>query len=537
MITDHEGSESITKKDLSNMVNACVNQHPDNNYKSKGLYERVEEMLAELFPDLTIGKPNKMENRRWEWGTYDNVNIWYSSFKHLLIEQGFAREKSAQDVDVEGELVYFPGQENRICNIDETGLAADSTNTAKGGRPAGQFYDSTVRDNASTRASKSSFSCTMMGAVTMTEPIPPHFQFPTEATSVDNMRLPAAIVEHMKNLVCSFGQGKTSTFPVTLGTNVKGGFTANEFQDYILGYVKYWPDAMDSPGKRVLILVDDGPGRRDIETLRRARGLGLVLFPAGPPNCTHLLQIMDELYGLFKSRYYENLDVLYQELLRVNGRASITREHVGLLVFGGPASDREGAPILTDLVALCFSEDKIKAAWAKLGIKPFTRNVLTSKKLRHERMIAEDRTPDNDADPLSEHYKELQDKNDLCCDILNYVGFNGEIFRRKISERSTQARKAQLTIPHTKGRIEALKNASGRGSGGMFVSTGGHHRNSDDVFVAAELHQLEAQLKSLKVEKNARQVSEARERAAKDILKTRREFTAPEYTALIEWKR
>jgi hypothetical protein len=60
-----------------------------------------------------------------------------------------------------------------------------------------------------------------------------------------------------------------------------------------------YPDIADSPGKRVILKVDSGPGRCNVEMLADLRLQGLYLIP-GVPNTTAKTQETDQNYGLYK---------------------------------------------------------------------------------------------------------------------------------------------------------------------------------------------------------------------------------------------
>ena len=76
-----------------------------------------------------------------------------------------------------------------------------------------------------------------------------------------------------------------------------------EFDKYIdNSIVPLYPDLEDTPGKRVLLKVDRGPGRNGQDLLNKARFRGVYLFP-GLPNATsvQVQQETDMNYGPFKS--------------------------------------------------------------------------------------------------------------------------------------------------------------------------------------------------------------------------------------------
>ncbi len=81
-----------------------------------------------------------------------------------------------------------------------------------------------------------------------------------------------------------------------------------EFEKYIFNrIVPLYPNALDVPGKRVLIKIDRGPGRNNNEVMcARLQNLGIYLYP-GVPNTTAVSQETDLGYGKFKSGIWQNL--------------------------------------------------------------------------------------------------------------------------------------------------------------------------------------------------------------------------------------
>jgi hypothetical protein len=75
-----------------------------------------------------------------------------------------------------------------------------------------------------------------------------------------------------------------------------------ELDNYFMkNYAKLWSDnKADIPGKHICCLIDGGPGRTNEDMLVKLRLMGILLFPAGPPNMMYLLQVMDQLFGYLK---------------------------------------------------------------------------------------------------------------------------------------------------------------------------------------------------------------------------------------------
>ena len=89
--------------------------------------------------------------------------------------------------------------------------------------------------------------------------------------------------------------------------NEKGGMTDDEFEKYINNsIVSLNPGLKDTPGKRVLLKVDSGPGRNGKDLLLKCRFRWLYIYP-GLPNATSVQQETDHNYGPFKGIVRDNL--------------------------------------------------------------------------------------------------------------------------------------------------------------------------------------------------------------------------------------
>ena len=75
--------------------------------------------------------------------------------------------------------------------------------------------------------------------------------------------------------------------------NKTAGVDNDMFLKYIMELLmEVYPDAKDEPGKRVLLIVDNGPGRLSRETFDFCRANGIDLFPKCP-NTSSCSQEMD----------------------------------------------------------------------------------------------------------------------------------------------------------------------------------------------------------------------------------------------------
>jgi hypothetical protein len=242
-----------------------------------------------------------VEDRRVRWTTYSNLHAWFVSFKAFLVEFGFATIGSDGRLEMSEEMLRW------ILNVDETEVSLDGSKTIAGGRPAVSFHDPhfplTQRP-----AAKSSLSCTgIFGSNAAGECMPIHWQLPTAATAEEREKLRFNFLRHVRSTRGRFGYGEERVWPCTIGLNEKGGMNDEEFDKYIdNSIVPLYPDLEDTPGKRVLLKVDSGPGRNGRDLLNKARFRGVYLFP-GLPNATSVQQETDMNYGPFKSVVRSNL--------------------------------------------------------------------------------------------------------------------------------------------------------------------------------------------------------------------------------------
>ena len=380
---------------LSKRVNVLVNAAGF--WKSgNDLARKLKSETAHLFEIDTM---NLQEARRLQWTTYGNLNVWFETFKHTLIDLGFAREKKEDGTEdhISGELVFFEGQTRRILNVDETDGTLDNTNGKRGGRKPMVFYAPDVGGGGSS-ASKSSYSPTIIcGSNAAGEALPPHFQLKSLAQTDDRERFNLEFLEHTKDLYGVFGHGKKTIIGCTYGMNERAGMNAEELNKYFhCNILPLYPDIEDKPLKRVIAKVDSGPGRMDVGMLAALKLKGFYLTP-GVPNTTSVTQETDQNYGPFKTYYRSNLNALAEA--RFAKKLALGVNDLGLLVFGG--TDPQTKVELQASFDLAFSPRICLSSWNKCGAVPLTRAALNSNKVRHEVIMNSDGSSNSDIDPMS----------------------------------------------------------------------------------------------------------------------------------------
>jgi hypothetical protein len=294
-----------------------------------------------------------MEQRRLMWTTSYNLEVWFSTWKDLLVDLGFGRLATVED-NVDGEIFFFDGMTNRIINVDETDGSLDDTTGQRGGRPPMTFFAPDIAGGG-TAVNKSGYSCTVIcGSTASGDPLPAHFQLKTLAQTVQGQRISIDWFGYTKKVIGTFGFPTRRAVPCTFGMNERAGMNAVELDKYMKNAIlPLYPDIQDVPGKRVLLKVDSGPGRLNIEMLADLRLHGLYLVP-GVPNTTHQTQETDQNYGIYKSSFRENLRNLSQ--CRFENSLTLQVADLPLLVFGGECPST-GLP-LRDAFSDAFSIER-----------------------------------------------------------------------------------------------------------------------------------------------------------------------------------
>ena len=82
------------------------------------------------------------------------------------------------------------------------------------------------------------------------------------ATAEEREKIRFEFLTHTLDTRGRFGCAEERIWPCTIGMNEKGGMTDVKFEKYIkTSIVPLFPALEDTPGKRVLLKVDSGPGR------------------------------------------------------------------------------------------------------------------------------------------------------------------------------------------------------------------------------------------------------------------------------------
>jgi hypothetical protein len=213
------------------------------------------------------------------------------------------------------------------------------------------------------------------------DPYPPHFQLKTLAQTVVGQRLSVDWFVHTKNVLGKFGIPTRRSCPCTFGMNERAGMNAVKLDKYLKNSIlPLYPDIQDYPaGKRVILKVDSGPGRLNVEMLADLRLQGLYIIP-GVPNTMAKNQETDQNYGVYKSVVRDSLRKLSQ--CHFDLQLSLRITDLPLLVFGGecPSTGLQ----LRDAFSEAFSTARNLSCWRKCGAAPLTMAPLHSGEIQQE---------------------------------------------------------------------------------------------------------------------------------------------------------
>ena len=459
------------KKNLASRVNGAAAR---DDVKGNKLLDRI---VRNKSIDLNAAKLHSMEARRIQWTTSKNLTMWFNNWGKDLVQLGFATQ-----LNVDGNIHIPEEQLGCILNFDETCLSLDGSGK-RGGRPEVIFYNPLL-PQMGRATSKSALTMTMItGSNALGEAIPPHFQFQTSAKSVETQQVRFDTAIYFPGVLCKFGMKERVSRGVSIGVNEKGGMDEAEFEKYVKNSIMpLYPDALDIPGKRVMVKVDSGPGRLNVSLLAQLRERGWYLYP-GVPNTTAVLQETDRNYGPFKTQFRKNLETIVDVRLAAKESVSLQPWLVGMIVFGG--TDFVTGYELTDCAfTRGFSKIACLNAWAKVGAAPLTRKCLSDPKVS--------KTLGDGDGKFDEYLLSIQVANDLATYALTEGGFKGELLKVKLVPRKEEE---ELTVPNSKAMIDKLAKATTHGT--KFLATKGSHLMTDDFFIAQRKNEAEKELEKL----------------------------------------
>jgi hypothetical protein len=458
---------------------ARINTLLRHDYRQKML----QRILLATAKDLDASMMHIAEDRRVRWTTFANISIWFAT-------------RDAND----GKVTIPPEQLYLIINFDEMCLSVDGSKGRRGGRPAITLHDPRLPYTGKITNKDSLTGTLVMGSNAVGKAFPPHFQYQTKATIEDRERVRAKVFLHCPRVLGKFGTDTETSWDCTFGLNTKGGMDDCEFEQHVMNSIlPLYPNTRNRPGHRLLLKCDSGPGRLQIELLAKLRFLGVYLYPC-VPNTTAVIQETDHTYGLFKSRYRQNLELLIDECVQQDLSVSVPQYKHGLLVFGGIDADTKLELELAFEIG--FSHQWCLDLWEKVGAAPLTRKCLDEPQVRKSIDM------DNDYAFLG---NSVQEANEYAVYSLTEASDDGSALQALVAIKPTERRTSPITERMSRERIELLACANTHGK--KIFATGGSHVCSDDFFKAQALLAREEDVAmKIKLKKSLQQKSELHEK-------------------------
>ncbi len=150
----------------------------------------------------------------------------------------------------------------------------------------------------------------------------------------------------------------------------------------------------------------------------------------------------------------------------------------------------------------------------------------------------------DERDPGFNAYQDVQSQNDYSTAQLNVMGYRGDVLRAQFRPEKIREMKAlgPVTVANTRERQEALAAAHTHGKN--FFVAGGEHVTSNDMLIAVELNQRNAEAAEREKEKKKRVEFHARREAALPIVDRLEHeldndvgrLTSKELEVLLRWK-
>ena len=473
-------------------------------------------MRKDYGPEMQAGLTNPVEARRYDFVTDKNLLQWHQDAEKELVDLGFAEhfphEISKKLGGGHAEIRLFPGQNDRVINIDEKQINDESV-----GDRIQTNLDPTLP--SSQPASKGSgahttglFGTTAPGEHAGDNPqttVPLQVIFSSNAEKEENFRVKFSdILGPNCDQPLPLSRGRWG-LPLPAGTSAvresifcvthKGGTTRRTFNQYIDNVAKLYPDLADVRGKRILIKTDMGPGRGHKDDLIKWKLRGIYILP-GLPNGTAVNQEMDRLFApleagclaereriLGEKRAQAAMDTTFNATLAKAQRAGrrsdeklrpkarqlhVGREFTSRILSGVPQCPLKENPWYNAFE----KEGAILSGWVKVGFLPASRKDMSDKLVRPVREGTDLATRlQHIATAHQEHIVELARHG------YGVVGLAAPV--PKLASAST-GDPSRLTAAQRKERLLRLSEPGGGGrtAGGMFYSVGGKCLNSGEGY-------------------------------------------------------
>jgi hypothetical protein len=348
----------------------------------------------------------------------------------------------------------------------------------------------------------------MCGSTATGELLPIHAMFYSDAQE-ENMVVDYRWISDFPWVQGWYGHDLVEEYCAQLTVNEKGEYDCRTFHQCITAYQqKLWPDAADIPGKRVLYMIDGGPGRLDEGALAHSRSRGTSLFP-GVQNTTQVTQETYQNCSHFKCNVRSNIAALTADLVSEYSRQlahhqadpldcrapsnmpQLGREHYGLILSGRDANQVKGLSTLRPAFHNSFCQSKNLAACANIDAVPMMRQEMRHVSVRLEVLRKDNCILVEDFDPFCIFYYksatmlDVEQQNKIVCAHLNSMGYNADSFVVKARHKAHNLVQRLSKQTSEEERVIALAKW-GISLSTMFFVVGPSYISTDESFKAIE---------------------------------------------------
>ena len=329
-----------------------------------------------------------IDDRRWKWLTSSNLTVWFAAYKLILFQWGFIPhipDDIYELIEIAMEMLL------RMVNGDESHQKLSNEGESSG--PRSHVYVNLALGRAGKRKFEYQKHATILAWCNYGGEIGfPHLMLATDAAAAkknapetadeDRIRIRPEWTFGVPRVKGKFGCPEITTFEPTFVLNEKGGMASGGLQQWVeCNLLKAYPNVaptwtITDEGTVVsgplFVHLDAGPDRyTDCSLQWRSRmwEMGVVMFP-GLPNGTAANQVMDDLFGLYKTTASTVIDNVISERLAARASDPTCKVGIDFCDLGRVINGRPEDPVELRPFMRYFTPAKIRASTRRLGLAP-----------------------------------------------------------------------------------------------------------------------------------------------------------------------
>ena len=459
--------------------------------------------------EMAVVTSKAIDDRRWQWLTSTNLTTWLKAYVESLVEWKYLPGVPDNIYEImvipEDKLAYMANGDESHQKLSNEGITAGpcsrvyiNPHLARAGQRKVQYqkhatiwvwaaYSGEVGPVAlmlATDAAEAKQHKAAAGSSTQDAAATNELLFVNRV----GIRVRPEWMCGVPRVRGKFGCAETQTFEPIFLLNESGGTTGDSleqlFEQGVLPcYLNLSPTwVYDSEGRiekaPLHFQLDAGPGRYAESTLAWRASMwerGVALFP-GLINGTAANQVLDDLFGLYKTSCNDVIDHIVSERITANQLDPTVKVNLDFSDLGRIINGRPEDPITARPFERAFTVEKIRNSTAKLGVAPVD--------LR--RALDHPRVRDDSVDgSRSNHVVDLTTKNKQTLALVAEHGFNTAALQVPLIKDPSGAQAPIVAPPADwESRWKAVKAAGGSASA-HWVAVGPRAFNAPDVVLPA----------------------------------------------------